>query len=94
MVAMPPGLTITGRDEIGRFLAASVFVDGLRIRLWPTRANDGPAFVIYSSAGREEPFRPYAVLLVEADGSAIATMRVYSDPRLVSRFEPPARLLD
>jgi Sigma-70, region 4 len=39
VVSMPPGVMVAGRDEIGVFLARSVFVEGLRIRLRPIRAK-------------------------------------------------------
>jgi RNA polymerase sigma-70 factor (ECF subfamily) len=50
VVSMPPGIIVAGRDEIAAFLAGSVFVDGLRIRLRALRANGVPGFAVYSGA--------------------------------------------
>ena len=86
VVSMPPGLAITGREEIGAFLAESVFTDGMRIRLIPIRANGGPGFAVYSGSGPDAPLRAYAVLLLDVDGSSIARMSVFADQRLIARF--------
>ena len=95
VVSMPPGLVISGAAEIGTFLAESVFVAGLRIRLVPVRANGGPAFVIYSGSG-SDALVAYAVLVLDVEpGSArIARLSVFVDPRLVAPFAVPDRLAD
>ena len=92
VVSMPPGVTVTGRREIGAFLARSVFIGGTRIRLMPVQANGGPAFVIYSGSGSDAPLRPYATVLVDVDGSKIARMSVFVDQRLIARFGLPDEL--
>jgi hypothetical protein len=71
---------------IGAFLADAVLVDGRRIRLVPIAANRMPAFAIYSADATDPDLRPYAVVLLESDGSLIARMSVFDDPRVVARF--------
>lgn len=92
VVSMPPGLTFIGRRAIGAFLARSVFSGGIRIRLLPIRANGGPGFVIFSGSGSDARLRPYAVLLVDLDGSSITRMSVFADQRLIARFGLPQEL--
>ena len=92
VVAMPPGLLIRGRGAIGTFLAESVFVAGLRMRLLPVRANGGPGFVIYSGAGPLAALRPYSVVLVDVDGATIARLSAFTDERLITRFGLPLEL--
>jgi RNA polymerase sigma-70 factor (ECF subfamily) len=88
IVSMPPALTITGSTAIGRFLAESVFGHDLRIRLEPTEANGGPAYLIYSGAAGAPTLEPYAVLIlgIDRERSKVARMAVFADPTLVARF--------
>jgi RNA polymerase sigma-70 factor (ECF subfamily) len=96
VVSMPPGILIAGPQEIGAFMARSVFLDGTRIRLMPVETNGGPAFVIYSGSGPDAQLRAYAVLLVDVDvdvdGPSIARLSVYVDPRVIARFGLPGTL--
>lgn len=92
VVSMPPGVIVEGAAAIAAFLESSVFVDGMRIRLLPVRANLGPAFVVCSAAAADSALRPYAVVLVDTDGTRIARMSVFADPRLVARFGVPQEL--
>lgn len=94
VVSMPPGLSFTGRQQIGAFLAGSVFTDGLRIRLLPVRANRGPGFVVYSGLGSGAPLRAYAVLLLDLDATCVTRMAVFADQNLIARFGLPATLGD
>lgn len=86
VVAMPPGITVHGRQAIGAFLADSVFAGELRIRLVPVQANRAPAFAVYSGARSDTALRMYAVLIVDVAGSRISRMTVFADPRLGARF--------
>ncbi|HEY2888520.1 MAG TPA: RNA polymerase subunit sigma-70 [Candidatus Limnocylindrales bacterium] len=92
VVSMPPGVMVVGRDAIADFLAGSVFVDGLRIRLSAIRANGGPGFAIYSGAASDDRLRGYAVLLLDTDGASIARMSVFARAELIGRFGLPAEL--
>ena len=92
VLSMPPGLSFTGRQEIGAFLAQSVFGEGGRRRLLPIRANGGPAFVAYSSPGAGAPIRAYTILLLDVDGPSVARMTAYLDPRLFAWFGLPEEL--
>lgn len=85
VVSMPPGLLLVGAGEIGRYLAASVFVDGTRIRLAPIRTNGGLAHVLYSAAG-DAPLRSYAVVLAETDGPSVVQISAFAVPRVIARF--------
>jgi RNA polymerase sigma-70 factor (ECF subfamily) len=92
VVSMPPALTIVGARAVGDFLAGSVFRDAMRFRLVPVRANDAPAFVIYSGAGGDAVVRPYAVLLLDAIAGQVARMTVFTEPGLIARFGVPVDL--
>jgi RNA polymerase sigma-70 factor, ECF subfamily len=92
VVSMPPGASFSGRAEIGTFLAGVVFVDRKRIRLLPIGANREPAFLIYSASTVDAVLRPYAIVLVDIDGSSVARMSVFAEPRLIARFGLPAEL--
>lgn len=92
VVSMPPGVTVIGREAIAAFLARSVFVDGLRIRLAPVRANGGPGFAIYSGGTADDRLRGYALLVLDTDGSSIARMSVFAQAGLIARFGLPAEL--
>jgi RNA polymerase sigma-70 factor, ECF subfamily len=92
VVSMPPGLIVTGRHAIADFLAGSVFVDGLRIRLAEVRANGGPGFAIYSGGAADDRLRGYALLVLDMDGSSIGRMSVFAEPGLIARFGLPAEL--
>ncbi|HLY13526.1 MAG TPA: RNA polymerase subunit sigma-70 [Candidatus Limnocylindrales bacterium] len=89
VVSMPPGLTVIGRDAIAAFLADSVFVDGLRVRLRALRTNGGPGFGIYSGAAGEDRLQGYAVLVLDPAGPAIGRMSVFAQPGLLSWFGLP-----
>lgn len=92
VVSMPPGVTITGSQAIGSFLARSVFIAGIRVRLLPVRANGGAGFVIYSGSPSDALPRAYAVQLVDVEGSRIARIRVFADQHLMAWFGVPQEL--
>jgi RNA polymerase sigma-70 factor (ECF subfamily) len=89
IVSMPPAVFLTGRPMIRTFLADDVLVDGRRIRMVPIAANRMPAFAIYSADATDTELRPYAVVLLDSDGSSIGRMSVFDDPRFVARFRLP-----
>jgi RNA polymerase sigma-70 factor, ECF subfamily len=90
VVSMPPGVIIAGRQQVGTFLAESVFARGVRIRLLEVRANGGPGFIVYSGTGSDDTLRAYAVVLIDVDGSSIARMHVFADQQVVAGFGVPA----
>ena len=92
VVSMPPGVTLTGPQEIGAFLARSVFIDGTRMRLMPVHANGSAGFVVFSGSRADTRLRPYALLILEADDSRIARISVFVDRRLIARFGLPEEL--
>jgi RNA polymerase sigma-70 factor (ECF subfamily) len=92
VVSMPPGVSYAGQADIGAFLAGVVFVDRKRIRLLPIRANRVPGFLIYSAAATGAALRPYAIVLVDLDGTRVARMSVFADPRVIARFGLPEEL--
>jgi RNA polymerase sigma-70 factor (ECF subfamily) len=90
VVSMPPGLTIAGADAIVRFLADAVFAGGRRIRLQPVRTNASVAYLIRSGPS-VAALEPFAILTVDIDADpSVIRMGVFSDPRLVARFDAPA----
>ena len=92
VVSMPPGLTLTGPQEIGAFLARSVFVDGTRMRLLPVHANGATGFLVYSGSRADTRLRAYAVLMLDVDGTRIARIGVFVDRRVIARFGLPEEL--
>jgi RNA polymerase sigma-70 factor (ECF subfamily) len=86
VVAMPPGILVSGRQAIGAFLAGSVFAGDIKVRLVPLRANRVPAFAVYSGAAGDPALRMYAVIVLDVAGSDIARMDVFADPRLATTF--------
>ena len=92
VVAMPPGILVSGRQAIGAFLAGSVFGSGIRIRLIAVRANRVPAFAVYSGVSGDPVLRMYAVIVLDVAGSDIARMDVFADPRLATTFGIAAEL--
>jgi RNA polymerase sigma-70 factor (ECF subfamily) len=86
IVAMPPGVIVRGRAEIGAFLAATVFGSGLRVRLVPVGANRGPGFAVYSAGPGDAVLRMYAILIVDVHGSLISRITVFADQRLAPTF--------
>lgn len=107
VLSMPPGTAVTGARAIGAFLAATVLARGGRRRLMPTRANGGPAFIVYGpgtadaalaaaaladAATVDAPIRALAVVLLQADGQRLARIDAFFDPRLFARFGAPEQL--
>jgi RNA polymerase sigma-70 factor, ECF subfamily len=102
VLSMPPGAAVTGATAIGAFLAATVLARGGRRRLVPTRANGGPAFIVYgpgtadaartAAASGSAPIRALAVALLQADGQRVARIDAFFDPRLFARFGAPDEL--
>ena len=86
IVAMPPGVIVRGRAEIGAFLAATVFGSGLRVRLVPVGANRKPGFAVYSAGPADAVLRLYAILLVDVDDFLISRITVFADQRLAPTF--------
>ena len=89
---MPPAVTIVGARAVGDFLAGSVFRDGMRFRVRQVRANDGPAYVLYSGAGDDPAVHAYSVLLLDTIDGRIARMTVYTEAGLIARFGVPSEL--
>ena len=92
IVSMPPDVFLAGPAMIRAFLTDSVLAGGTRIRMVPIDANRMPAFAIYSGGPADAEVRPYAVVLLDIDGSRIARMSVFADQRLVARFRLPASI--
>jgi RNA polymerase sigma-70 factor, ECF subfamily len=92
VVAMPPGVLLSGPAEIGAFLAESVLIDGRRIRLRPVRTDGGLAHVLYSSSGEGSPLSAFAVLLVDVDRSKIVRLSAFADRRVIARFGLPEEM--
>jgi RNA polymerase sigma-70 factor, ECF subfamily len=92
VLSMPPGSVVTGAGQIGAFLEKTVLASGGRRRLLPTRANRGPAFVVYAHADADAPLRALAVVLLETEGRHVARINAFFDPRLFARFGVPEEL--
>jgi RNA polymerase sigma-70 factor (ECF subfamily) len=90
VLRMPPGRSVAGAAEVGRFWFTEPKPDGRcsvdTTRLVPTRANGRPAVVVYKRRldGREERF---GVMLLEIDGDRIGGFDAWLDPELARVFE-------
>jgi RNA polymerase sigma-70 factor (ECF subfamily) len=89
---MPPVPTwFTGREQIGRFLAARVFGEPGDIRMIPTVANGQPAFASYLR-GHDGGHRAHAIKVLTITGSRVARVVSFGDPGLFAVFSLPALL--
>lgn len=91
IVTMPPAVVLAGRDAIAAFLASSVFDGGREVRLRSVVSNAGVAWLLSSRRGAATPFEPYCVLVaqVDAEGSTINRLDVFTAGRTVERFANP-----
>ncbi len=81
VLTMPPKPAVVGSQEIGRFLAESIFPIAL-MRLVGAHANQSPAFVAYVQE------RPFALLVIDGDRERIRHIHAFADPRVLARFVP------
>jgi RNA polymerase sigma-70 factor (ECF subfamily) len=90
VLRMPPGRSVAGAAELGRFWFTEPKADGRcsvdTTRLVPTRANGRPAVIVYKRDpdGRE---RRFGVMTLEIDGDRIGGFDAWLDPELVRTFE-------
>jgi RNA polymerase sigma-70 factor (TIGR02960 family) len=91
---MPPISTwFTGRTAVVGFLAARVLRAEGQWRMWPSRANGQPAFVVHKRAG-DGRYQPYGVQVLDLIGGRIARITAFNDPGLVPMFGLAADLAD
>jgi RNA polymerase sigma-70 factor (ECF subfamily) len=88
-----------GREAIRTILLAIAFQSGVQNqwRLYPTRANGQPAFVVYQADESKRSYQAYAVQVVTLDSSQhhqrqIATITTFLNPELVASFGFPLHL--
>lgn len=75
--AMPPWREwYRGRDAIGQFFGA-VWPRYRAFRLWETRANGQPAFVLYTRSSDQEPWRAHCLQVLEIEQGAIASLVMF-----------------
>ena len=92
VLEMPPQpLWFSGRDMVGRFLAAWVLREPGLTRLIPTVANGQPALVTYWR-GDDGDFYPHGVQVLSFAGSSITRIVSFNDESLVEEFGHPAVL--
>lgn len=83
---MPPWLTwFTGREAIGRFVAAEIFGMAGAFRMVPTFANGQPAAAAYRR-GEDGVYRAHAVHVLTLTDTGIARIVAFLDPDPFSRF--------
>ncbi len=99
ILSMPPIPSwYQGREAIRTILLAAVFQSGVqnRWRLYPTRANGQPAFVVYRVDEAIRSYRASSVHVVTLDGSRlprqIAQVTAFLGPSLVTSFGFPLQL--
>ena len=99
ILSMPPVPSwYRGREAIRAILLAVVFRSEVqhRWRLYPTRANGQPAFVVYRVDEATRCYRAFSVQVVTLDGSRlprqIAQVTAFLGPSLVTSFGFPFQL--
>jgi len=98
-LSMPPIPSwYRGREAIRAYLLAFVFPSGVqkRWRVYPTRANGQPAFVLYRADEAKGSYRAFSVETVTLDDTRlprqIAEVTAFLDPSLVTSFGFPLQL--
>jgi RNA polymerase sigma-70 factor (ECF subfamily) len=85
VLAMPPMPAVIGSGPIVSFVAESIFSMG-PMHLRESRANGGPAFALYVGQAL------FALLVVASDGRQITRIDAFADPRVMARFDLPAKV--
>jgi RNA polymerase sigma-70 factor (ECF subfamily) len=98
ILAMPPSPSwYQGREQIGVFVAATVFADGgmfggnasHRWRLVPTQANASPAFGLYLRTAANE-YEAFGLQVLSYESNKLTQIMDFLDPSLPARFGLPA----
>jgi RNA polymerase sigma-70 factor, ECF subfamily len=99
ILSMPPVSSwYQGREAIRTIFLAVIFQAGgqKRWRLYPTRANGQPAFVVYRTDEAQGPYRAFGVQVMTLDASQlsgqIAEVTAFLDPELATSFGCPLQL--
>jgi RNA polymerase sigma-70 factor (ECF subfamily) len=89
VLEMPPEATwFSGRELIGRFLAARVLTEPGRFRMIPTAANGQPALAAYHR-GRDGEYRAHSICVLATAGSRVTRVTSFNDPSLFATFGLP-----
>jgi RNA polymerase sigma-70 factor (ECF subfamily) len=98
-LSMPPFPSwYQGRDSVRTILSLHPFGGGLRAgwRLFPTRANGGPAYVLYRADRPGEPFNAFGLMalsLLRSSGTvSISALTIFKDATLALRFGFPTQV--
>ncbi|OBH93318.1 RNA polymerase subunit sigma-70 [Mycobacterium sp. E2733] len=87
---MPPlPVWFAGRDPVLRFLAARAFANAGDVAMIPTAANAQPAVAEYRR-GTDGTMGAHSIHVLTAGAAGIATITVFLDPGLFSKFGFPA----
>jgi RNA polymerase sigma-70 factor (ECF subfamily) len=99
MLSMPPFPSwYRGREAIRAILLAVPFGSGVpnRWRLYPTRANGQPAFVLYAADESKNSYQAFGIQVVTLDGShlpwKISEVTIFHGAALVASFGFPLQL--
>jgi RNA polymerase sigma-70 factor (ECF subfamily) len=82
-----------GRERIRSFFG-SVWPGYGAFRLVATAANGQPAFAVYSSKRSGAEWQAHSIQVLALEGTAIANLTVFKDPKLFAAFGKPATLPD
>jgi RNA polymerase sigma-70 factor (ECF subfamily) len=86
VLAMPPMPAVIGSGPIVGFLAESIFSMG-PMRLTASRAaNRAPAYALYVRRAL------FALLVIASDGHQVTRIDAFADPRVMARFDLPAKV--
>jgi RNA polymerase sigma-70 factor (ECF subfamily) len=86
---MPPQPTwFSGRELIGRFLAARVLTEPGRFRMIPTAANGQPTLAAYLR-DRDGGYGAHSICVLTTAGSRVTRVTSFNDPSLFAAFGLP-----
>jgi RNA polymerase sigma-70 factor (ECF subfamily) len=92
-LTMPPiPLEYQGPDAIGHFLTTVALRDGVSYVLYPTRANNQPAFGVYLRDPRTPILHAHGVLVLTLAGDRITALTRFHDNALLTVFGFPRSL--
>ena len=86
---------MNGRSTVCEFLGSVPAADQrARFRFIVTRANRQPALAVYrlDQIAETETYRALAIVVVTTDGSSVAGIAVFPDPKLIPAFGLPRQL--
>ncbi|MCW2547972.1 MAG: polymerase sigma factor [Mycobacterium sp.] len=87
---VPSSTWLSGVRACIPHLAGHVLTSPGLYRMYPIIANGQPAAIAYRRPFLQQPFEPFAVVVLDADGQKLSGITVFAEPELVELFGFPA----